>query len=118
MNERMPIIEAFPFRVQIAVSDCHRKLRKHYKKLGTPKPDVDRNINGCAGWESDKNGVRYWFLYVAPDSRNGTVIHECSHLVDFIFEKCGVPPGTESTEVRAYLHQDLVEQAMIALGRS
>lgn len=39
-----------------------------------------------------------------------TICHESSHIADWIMDDKGIPPGGESTEVRAYLTGFIAEQ--------
>ena len=55
---------------------------------------------------------------VIPERANlGTVVHECSHMIDFMFEVHGVPGGVESTEIRAYMLTQLLMDVALILQR-
>lgn len=66
------------------------------------------------------------FDYVVPDGRSihgvlfpnmpqpQVIAHECSHLVDMISEKIGMPGTMDTTEPRAYLMQFLFDRILEA----
>ncbi len=93
-----------PFQAQVAVFDNFKSRCKYYKKV--LKFDISHHGpkgRAVASYDQDDNGI-YWYALCIPDDCNlGTVVHECSHMIDFMFETHGVPGGIESTEIRAYM---------------
>lgn len=68
------------------------------------------DYTGCAGLCESRGGNAY--LYIKDHSDINTIVHECVHAVDFMFESVGIPCDFENTEVRAYHMGYLVEKVL------
>ena len=100
------MVLVMPFQAQVAIFDNFKSRQKYYKKV--LKIETDCEGFACASYDRIGNGP-WWFSICIPEHCNiGTIIHECSHMVDFMFETHGVPGGIESTEIRAYMLSLLV----------
>ncbi len=54
-----------------------------------------------------------WYNMVLPEGIPvKTIVHECSHAIDFIMDDVGVPINVDNTEIRAYLLAELFSDAM------
>jgi len=106
-----------PFQAQVAVFNSMKSLRKYHKK----QLDLTLNISGAqafACWNTHNATGEGWFAICVPDDCNlGTVVHECSHMVDFMCEAHDVPINAENTEIRAYMLGVLFMDVCEILGR-
>mgnify|MGYP000155974381 CR=1 FL=1 len=93
-----------PFQTQVAVFDSFKSWRKYYKKIGSPiNPKWADGAAALASTHRGSNG-KYWYSIIVPEDGNlGTIVHECSHMVDYICDDSGVPINMENTEIRAYM---------------
>lgn len=80
-----------PFQTQVAVFDSFKSWRKYYKKIGSPiDPKWADGAAALASTHRGSNG-KYWYSIIIPEAGNlGTVVHECSHMVDYICDDSGV----------------------------
>jgi hypothetical protein len=97
------VILVNPFQAQVAIFRDLKKLEKYHRKVLHIEVNFDRSARGMASEQVDKDGSRWWSLYLPGDTSLGTVVHECSHIVDFLMDAHGVPLTVENTEIRAYL---------------
>lgn len=106
-HEPKGVVLMMPFQQQVAVFDSFKSWRKYFKAIGQPLDEENlecaNGANAVAGYHTGSNG-KIWFWCVLPDTTNlGTIVHECSHLVDFTCDVSGVPVNVENTEIRAYM---------------
>lgn len=97
------VILVMPFQAQVAIFDSFKARKKYYKNV--LKLDVKSLKHGAAvaSYDQDDDG-QYWYAMCIPEKCNmGTIVHECSHMVDFMCETHGVPIDIENTEIRAYM---------------
>lgn len=74
---------------------------------------------GVAGWSKHEvtNESLFWVVFPKkPDIC--LIVHECSHVVDYIFDYTGIPISVENTESRAYMMGFLVGEMMAHYGVS
>lgn len=107
------LLELNVFQIEIPLFVDDQSRFDLFKKLGI-------NIEGDSVREDYGNLVSYgttpsgtFIMTMTLDAKADiTVIaHECSHVVDVIFDRVGIPPGIVSTEVRSYTLGYLVGQA-------
>lgn len=110
------VVMVMPYRAQVALFDGYAAMKRYFeKKLDVQVIGGDASY-GCAFCEQDDNGVTWFGIVLEDDANLSTLVHECSHMVDFIFETHGVPHGAENTEVRAYTLAELVGDVCDAFG--
>ncbi|WP_065321770.1 hypothetical protein [Tritonibacter mobilis] len=97
------VILVNPFQAQVAIFRDLEKLSKYHRKVLRITVDFDRSAHAMASEQVDEDGCRWWSLYLPEETTLGTVVHECSHMVDFLMEAHGVPLSVANTEIRAYL---------------
>lgn len=82
------------------------RLNKAFR-LWLPGEMIPEDHSGsCIPIDEDCHGEHFCLYLGSADFAIDTVAlatHETTHLVDFIFDVLGVPPGKESTEFRAHL---------------
>ena len=83
-------------------SRSHHDSSCGYRAGSQPDNVVHANV-AVASYNEDDDGVFWYSITFNQTPTMGTIIHECSHIVDYIFETHGVPGGIESTEIRAYM---------------
>lgn len=115
MAKRKPMSDAafdvLPFRAQVALFHDLEEMARYYEKvLGIHDHGFhERTSNGMASKHADKEGVHWFSLYLPKAAAAGTIVHECSHVVDFVLDHHGVPLNAENTEIRAYMLERLFE---------
>lgn len=98
------IILVNPFQAQVAIFDSIKARNKYYKKVLKIGNILPAEITvAVASYNQDDDGAFWYSITFNETPTMGTIIHECSHMVDFMFETHGVPGGIESTEIRAYM---------------
>lgn len=112
------IIFAEPFGAQISCFGGVKELREWGDATGLDTTKWDLAAYGMAVRDHDKSGVALFAMALRPDARIETLVHECSHMVDFIHDECGVPVELENTEIRAYQLGALVADAAEVFGFS
>ncbi len=108
MNKKYSPIGVFEvplFNTQVAVFNNLNKLQKYHTKVIGEEPigGLDEASYGMCIMAGGRNGVKWFYIFISPDAHKYTMIHECSHLVDYVMDSCGVPIDVHNTEVRAYL---------------
>ncbi len=73
-------------------------------------PEQHQFYEGCVSYGWTKDNTYLLALYLSPESGPSTWVHEASHCIDLVFERVGIPPGVESTEVRSYCLDHLYTQ--------
>lgn len=108
MSKPKSVVMVMPYRAEVALFDGYEAMEQYFKEEIKAPIHGGRASYGCAVWTTDDEGTK-WFAISLEDKANfWTLLHECSHMVDFIFEVFGVPCGPENTEVRAYTLTELV----------
>ncbi|WP_120636033.1 hypothetical protein [Ruegeria sp. EL01] len=97
------IVWVHPFGAEVPIFDDIDRMDRFYRKRWGIKTDWDRATFGTAGRCYDKNGVARYALFIPSTANLGLIVHECSHIVDFVMHECGVPISLKNTEVRAYM---------------
>ena len=103
------MVLVMPFQAQVAIFDSLKARNKYYKKVLKLDNIIPAEVTiAVASYNQDDEGA-FWYSITFNQTPNiGTIIHECSHMVDFMFETHGVPGGIESTEIRAYMLQLMI----------
>lgn len=112
-KDSLPVgaVRVEPFGFEIPIFFKPEDLTEYYGKVMGVKdpPEPEKNCFGYMVWiEEPERGI-YFGLMFKPDVTIQTIVHECSHLVDAIFEQCGVDPRWSNTETRAYTMGRLVD---------
>ena len=94
-------LEVFQHQIPVFISDEDRV--HDLRKRGFNPIPCDRSHYGLVSMEESDEGQVMIALVITPYGDYGTIVHEASHIVDFIFEHLGILPGSESTETRAYV---------------
>lgn len=112
------VVTVYPFKAQVAIFRDFDTLRRYYEQvIGISDHRFgDRPANAMASEHQDDSGANWWSLFLPDDVQAPTVVHECSHIVDFMMETHGVPMGVENTEIRAYMLAALFEEVTAALS--
>lgn len=92
-----------PFQAQVAIFRDFGKLERYHRDVLGISVDLDGVCNGLALEQTDADGCKWWSMCLPKGVSLGTVVHECSHIVDFLMSAHGVPLTVENTEIRAYL---------------
>ena len=72
----------------------------------------------CMSATDKKDGTRFnTLVFEELEVDIGTVVHECSHLVDNICENISMPLTEDTTEPRAYLMEKVVEEVIVLLRK-
>lgn len=96
------IVFAEPFGAQIACFSSIKDIRRWGKVKGFDLDGWNPASYGLAVRDHDAAGVAWFAMALREDATMQTLVHECSHMVDFIHDEHGVPVGAENTEIRAY----------------
>lgn len=112
------VITVYPFKAQVAIfRDFDERCRYYEEVLGISDHGFfGRPANAMASEHQDDAGITWWSLFLPDDVQAPTIVHECSHIVDFMMETHGVPMGVENTEIRAYMLADVFEEVTAALS--
>lgn len=92
----------------VVVSGLPADWAREVKRVGLAGSEAPTGGTAWSFWI--ETAVGGWAILILLPPFDGTVdwldslLHECSHAVDRVLDKRGVPPGLESTEVRAYLN--------------
>ncbi len=117
-SKKVQVCVVAPFDIQVAVWRTREKMIEYYAEVLSYDVEPTSNVgpsNGLCYAFKDDSGVN-WYNLILPESvKPKTIVHECSHAIDFIMDDVGVPIGIENTEIRAYLLGDLYEDVCIAL---
>ena len=120
-KKRKPMVDAavtvYPFGVGVAIFTDQEEAAQYFEKVhGIHNHGIrDRTGIAFAGRLEDDDG-RSWFFMVLPKGVSlKIVVHECSHIIDFVMDLHGVPINVENTEMRAYLLADLFDETCKAL---
>ena len=112
------IVTIMPYRAEVALFASGEKMKWYFRdKLEIEVVGAEASY-GCAFYDKDENGVVWFGLSIEDDANLTTLVHECSHGVDFVFDAFGVPCGTENTEVRAYTMAELIGDVADVFGFS
>lgn len=103
------------FNIQIGVFRSQKKCRKYLADLGCVIDPVTGAHHGIARVDEGNGGEEWFSLIITKSARDGTLVHECVHMADFIMESLGIPTGVENTEIRAYLTQHIFCEAGVIL---
>lgn len=100
-----------PFDNNVAVfHDVSEMVRYHEKVLGAKDHGIDPTYaKAMACSISGKDGAMYFSMYLPEDAPLSQIVHECSHMVDFLFKHHGVGLDVCHTEIRAYMLQRMFE---------
>lgn len=109
-------VDIFSIDIPVFISDEDRVYE--LRKRGFPAELCDRGHYGLVSCTYSDDGHMALAMVITPGAKNNTVTHECSHLVDFIFEHVGIPGGIESTELRAYLSSFLIEKTDLMITKN
>jgi len=98
----MKTIECDLLKVSISVFKSLKSYKKACKRLGFKSEieDLENQSNGYGGVEWF-DGIPYFFLIIKDVTDLGLIVHETSHLVDYLLEYKGISDG----ETRAYFHE-------------
>lgn len=110
IGRAIEVISVDIFNVQIPVFVSDEDRVHELRKRGFPAEPCDRGHYGLVSCCYDDAGFYSLAMVITPGATGSTIPHECSHLVDFIFDHVGIPGGIESTELRAYLTGYLIEK--------
>lgn len=100
-------LDIFRTTIPVYLTDIDRCL--DLQARGFPAESFnDGAFYGLACFNTDGNGNTIYSMIIASHAREDTISHECSHITDFLFDDFGIPPGMESTEIRAYLTSYLI----------
>lgn len=112
------VVVVMPFNASVALfEDRNELIRYHSERLGI-ELDLKPSGYGSAHENEDAKGVVWWSMYIPKKANLPTIVHECSHIVDFMMDTHGVPINMENTEIRAYMLGYLFQDVCEALGRS
>ena len=95
--------------VFLNVSDYETSLRK----LGGVVEEDELAFHGRTHMDCIEGVAYFSVIFISPDIY--TIMHESSHLVDFLFERHGIEPCTET---RAYFHTWIFKQLTNILGET
>ena len=117
----------FGQNVTVFVGPVDWYIKRATQIIGCPVECVDPEgkeaLMSRISWvHTDGREANVWLVLWFPRFRRTTdcyarLVHEVSHLVDNIMEQLGIPPGKESTEVRAYLSDFYVREFLKEMGR-
>lgn len=91
------------FNLQVAVFSKNKSRLKMLRKQGCNDPSASDEGAFASAHLDFVNGSARLSMVLKPAASKSSWAHECSHIVDFIFNFLGIPPGIESTEIRSYL---------------
>lgn len=108
------VVMVHPFRAQVAVfSDNEARCWYFENHLGISDHGMDERASyGMASQHQDDSGVSWHSMHLPEDAGIGTVVHECSHIVDYLMDAHGVPISIDNTEIRAYMLEALFMDVM------
>lgn len=108
------IIRIEPFGCDLNIFGSRKDFKAFLKEHKAPGiPNIPKNAPAFF-YRGLCKGYRLWCI-LFPDEISIDVVHECSHVIDQLFKDVGVPPGLESTELRAYLMGKLVDDICVFL---
>ena len=112
------VITVYPFKARVAVfKDFEERCRYYEEVIGIADHGFrDRPANAMASEHEDSTGAPWWSMYLPDDTSVPTIVHECSHIVDFLMDAHGVPVNVENTEIRAYMLADLFEEVSAVMA--
>lgn len=113
------IIKVEPWGYPLAIFDNPKTAKEVLERdTGLTLDILDgKNTNGTAHHlENEKTGEVFFAICMFENGDFITLIHECSHMVDFMHEYAGVPCMYENTELRAYQVSRLVKDVALLLG--
>jgi hypothetical protein len=99
-----------PWNIQLALYSSIRQWREY--AINTLKIDplpIPEASYGAAVIHEEPDGKAWWGMILNSDCDDCTIVHECSHIVDFIFDQQNLPTGVENTELRAYMIGNLFD---------
>ena len=103
------LVQPFHQRVHLAteVEECVTKYNKHCGQL--EKMTV-KELQKCRGMAIHLDESKPLFMiYVPHDVSHGTLFHECLHMTHFIMQFSSAPITLESTEIQAYMMENIAE---------
>lgn len=104
------MLKVNPFGREVPIFTSSKAYMAEAASLGYEVSEPDGSFLGYLSIIEDEDGYTRHAIIFHEDARFHTWVHEISHLIDYVFKHCGVPSGIESTEVRAYLMNDLLIQ--------
>lgn len=105
-----------PWHMQVAAFGCSRTMKRYFdREFGLEVPGHGPS-NGLAGWLENDAGVRFYYLYLSDEANLATLVHECTHVMDFIHESVGVPSTYDNLELRGYQIGQIVHDAARIFG--
>lgn len=111
------VVVVEPFGAQVALfEDIDRMARYHRKVLGVDI-EIVPSAYARTHQEVGLDGLIYWSMWLPKTATLSTIVHECSHVVDFMMDAHGVPISLENTEIRAYMLGALFQDVCGALRR-
>ena len=64
---------------------------------------VEAGLGGAGYADHPDGSAIFWIVFKTPEPNAGTIVHECIHAVDYLFEFVGAPVSVENSECRCYL---------------
>ena len=100
-----------PFASNVAVfHDVGEMIRYHEEVLGAQGHGIDPTFSKAMACSIvGGNGAMYFSMHLPKDAPLSQIVHECSHMVDFLFDHHGVGLDVGHTEIRAYMLQRMFE---------
>lgn len=88
---------------------CADDLAEAAKIVGS---DFDtREFAAVAVSQVRQSGMRNYYILIGPDATLGAVVHECLHIVNFIFRSVAVKLDVDNDEPSCYLIQWVFDRA-------
>lgn len=113
------VVTLQPWNLEVGIYDDLKKMQKQMRKLTGEKLKYE---GGCTGMVSQvqnkKTEITFFALFLRPDADFATLVHECSHAVDFVLETVGFSAFEIHTELRAYQLGQMVRETAEIFGFS
>ena len=110
------VIVAQPWDFEIGCYDDAEICRKAMTERIGDKVEIPNGF-GSAHWLQNEDTGQNWFAVLLRDDADfGTLVHEISHVMDFVHECVGLPMTYQNTELRGYQMAQLVRCAADVYG--
>ena len=106
------IITIHPFKVQVGVFDTFGGFNSYWSTALNLIPPNEPMTEAMAITDMTCDGCPWFALVIPKGIPLATVAHECSHMVDFIFDKFELQTDVSNTELRAYMLEYIINEVM------
>lgn len=103
------------FDLEIGVFFNPDVFEKFFSEKGINIPLIDQS-NAMAVQVHDAEKIPYFAFWIPVNTPVHKIVHECVHMVDFVFNFYSLPTGCKNTELRAHMVEYFLSKLLTFVG--